>query len=132
MSEENVELTKRAYAAFATGGVEATLPYFAPDAVFHPFPEWPGDTEYRGHEGFRALFAEWTESFDGFEMPVHEFREVGERVLTLGETAGRIKASGVPIRQPLGVVLNFRDGMIGGFVSFLTWREALEAAGLSE
>ena len=48
MSEENVELTKRAYAAFATGGVEATLPYFAPDAVFHPFPEWPGDTEYRG------------------------------------------------------------------------------------
>src|SRR3954447_7067846 len=132
MSGENVELTKRAYAAFAAGGVEAVLTYFASDAVIYPFPEWPDDSEYRGHDGVRALFAEWTENFDEFEMHNHEVREVGDRVLALGETAGRIKDSSVPIRQPLGVVFELRDGMIEGFVSFLTWREALEAAGLSE
>ena len=38
MSEENVELTKRAFAVFATGGVEATLPYFAPELSSIRFP----------------------------------------------------------------------------------------------
>jgi len=63
----------------------------------------------------------------------HEFREVGESVLTLGETAGRIKTSGVPIRQPLGVVYSdFRDGQFGEIRYFLTWQQALEAVGLRE
>ena len=132
MSQQNVELAKRAYALFAAGGSEAAMPCIAPDAVLYPFPEWPGDTVFRGHDGFRALFAEWTANFDGFEMHNQEFRDLGDRVLVLGETAGRIKGSDVPIRQPLGVVFSFRDGKIAGFVSFLTWREALEAAGLSD
>ena len=53
--------------------------------------------------------------------------------MILGETAGRIKDSGVPIRQPLGVVYSdFRDGRIGKSRNFLTWRQALDAVGLSE
>ncbi len=133
MSEENVEIAKRAYDTFAAGGIEAALPCFAPDVVAYPFPEWVEDSEYRGHDGLRALIAVWTDNFDEFEFRNAEFREAGDSVLVLGETAGRIKGSGVPIRQPLGVVYSdFRDGMIGRTRNFLTWRQALEAAGLSE
>ena len=54
-------------------------------------------------------------------------------MLLLGETAGRIKGSGVPIRQPLGVVhSDFRDGQVGETRAFLTWQQALEAVGLRE
>ena len=43
-------------------------------------------------------------------------------MVVLGETAGRIKGSGVPIRQPLGVVYSeIRDGRIGETRNFLTW-----------
>ena len=81
----------------------------------------------------RTVLAEWMDNFDDFEFHVHEVRDVGDRVLLLGETFGRIKGSGVPIRQPLGAVYsNFRDGQIGEGRNFLTWDEALEAAGLSE
>jgi hypothetical protein len=60
-------------------------------------------------------------------------REVGDRVLLLGETFGRIKGSAVPIRQPLGAVYShFRDGQIGEGRNFLTWDQAREAAGLRE
>jgi ketosteroid isomerase-like protein len=133
MSEENVEVVERAFDAFSAGGVEACMPWFSPDVVVYPFPEWPQQTEYRGHDGLRAVLAEWMDNFDNFGFHVHEVREVGDRVLMLGETFGRIKGSAVPIRQPLGAVYsNFRDGQIGEGRNFLTWDEALEAAGLSE
>ena len=133
MSQENLEIAKRAYETFAAGGVEASLPYFAPDVVAYPFPEWLEESEYRGHDGLRALIAVWTDNFDEFEFHNQGFREVGDSVLVLGETAGKIKGSGVPIRQPLGVVYSdFRDGMIGKTRNFLTWRQALDAVGLRE
>jgi ketosteroid isomerase-like protein len=133
MSQENVEVVREAFEAFAAGGVQAALTSFAPDVVLYAFPEWPGPSEYRGHDGMRALMAEWTENFDDFEMEVCEVREVGERVLVLAETVGRIKGSGVSIRQPFGAIYwDFRNGQIGETRNFLTWREALEAAGLRE
>ena len=70
---------------------------------------------------------------DDFELEVREVREVGDKVLVLAETVGRIKGSGVPIRQPFGAVYwDFRNGQIGEGRNFLTWREAIKAAGLSE
>jgi ketosteroid isomerase-like protein len=133
MSEENVEIVRRGFEAFAADGVDAAVGSFSPDLVLYAFPEWPGPSEYRGHDGLRALLAEWIESFDDFAIEVCEVGEVGERVLVLAETVGRIKGSGVPIRQPFGAVYwDFRDGLVGEGRNFLTWREALEAAGLAE
>src|SRR5436189_2215126 len=125
MSQENVEVVRQGFEAFATGGVEAALASFAPDVVLYAFPEWPGPSEYRDHDGMRALMAEWSENFDDFEMEVHEIREVGDRVLLLAETVGRIKGARVPIRQPFGAFYwDFRNGQIGETRNFLTWREA--------
>ena len=133
MSEENVELVRRAYNAFAEAGVEAVMPMFAPDVVMYPFPEWTERAAYCGHDGLRALLAEWTETFDDFEFAVSEVRETDDTVLVLAETVGMIKNTQVPIRQPVGTVYSdFRDGRIGTGRNFLTWRQALEAAGLSE
>jgi|SRR5262245_8936116 len=133
MSEENVEVVRSAYKAFAEGGVEAAMPMFAPDLVMYPFPEWTERAAYRGHDGLRALLAEWTENFDGFELAVSEFKEIDDMVLVLAETVGWIKNSQVPIRQPIGTICSdFQDGRIGTGRSFLTWPQALKAAGLSE
>ncbi len=54
MSQENVEVVKRAYDALSAGGIEASLAYFRPDVVAYPFPEWVEASEYRGHDGQRA------------------------------------------------------------------------------
>ena len=117
MSQANVETVRRAHEAFAAGGPEATLPFFASDLLLYAYPEWPGAAEYRGYEGLLAVLAAWTENFDAFEL----------------EFLGRIKGSSVPIRHPLGAVYSeFRDGRIGEARTFLTWREAREVGGLSE
>jgi ketosteroid isomerase-like protein len=132
MSQQNVEIVRRAFEAFNQGGIEEALPSFAPDIVVYALPEWPGPSEYRGHDGTRALATEWTENFDDFEMEVRDIRDLGDSVLVLGENPVRIKGTDVPMRQPFGALFgDFRSGQIGETRFFPTWRETLEAAGLS-
>jgi ketosteroid isomerase-like protein len=133
VSQENVEIVRRAVEAFGVGGIEAVVSLTPEDVVWYPFPEWVEEPEYRGHDGVRRVTAVSTDNFDDFGLSAEEVREVGDRVLVLGETAGRIKDSGVPIRQPLGIVYSdFRNGQAGEARFFLTWRQALEAVGLRE
>jgi hypothetical protein len=98
----------------------------------YPIPEWVEDPVYRGHEGVRKLSA-WIDDFDDPGWEIHEIREARDRVLVRADLTGRMKASGVPIRQAWGIVCSdFRDGMIGEWRFFRTWEQALEAVGLVE
>jgi ketosteroid isomerase-like protein len=134
MSQENVEIARGIVDAWNAGGAEALLRFCPDDVVWHPFPEWPDGAEARtGHEGVRELTGAWTDNFDEYKVAVGSARDLGDRVLIRGEMTGRIRGSGVPIRQTLGwVCSDFGDRQIGEIHFFLSWNEALEAAGLPE
>jgi len=134
MSQENVELARRVFEAYARDGLDAVLPFVAPDAVFYPDPNWMEEREYHGREGFAAFDRTQKEVFgEDFAIEVQEIRVVGPRVLVLTEAVGRATGSGVPIRQPAAHVLaNFRDGMIGEDRTFLDWGAAFTFVGLEE
>ena len=40
MPEENVEILRRAFAAFASGGLTALLPFCSPEIVIYTLPDW--------------------------------------------------------------------------------------------
>lgn len=40
MSQENVDLVRRAFEAHANGGIEELVQYATPDCVFYPDPGW--------------------------------------------------------------------------------------------
>jgi ketosteroid isomerase-like protein len=134
MSQQNVEVVRRAFEAYASDGLDAVLPFVAPDAVFYPDPSWIEEREYHGRDGFAAFDKTQKDVFgDDFTIEVREIRSVGARVLVLSEAVGRATGSGVPIRQPAAHVLSdFRDGMIGEDRTFLSWDNALRAVGLEE
>ncbi len=134
MSQENVEIVRHAFEAFARGGIEAMVQYATPDCVFYPDPNWMEEREYHGREAFIAFHKTQTDAFgDDFTAEVHDIRPVGARVLVLTEVVGQAKGSGVPIRQKAAHVLSdFRDGMIGEDRTFLSWDAALKAVGLEE
>ncbi len=102
MSQENVEIVRRTFEQLEKSGVEAALRFLASDVVLYPFPEWVEASEYRGHDGIRRVLAVWTENFDDFTMELQELRDTGDRVVALYEQWGRIKGSGVRVRQPVG------------------------------
>ena len=57
MAAENVELVRKALEAFATGGVEAALPFLSPGVAWYPTDRWLDARAYRGHDGMRELAA---------------------------------------------------------------------------
>jgi ketosteroid isomerase-like protein len=133
MSQENVELVRRAFEAFANGGADALVEYATPDCVFYPDPAWIEEDQYRGRDGFIAFNRTQSATFGDFTVEIHEIRSVGDRVLVLAELIGRAKSSGVPIRQQAAHVLSdFRDGMIGEDRTFLSWDAGLKAVGLEK
>jgi ketosteroid isomerase-like protein len=131
VSQANVDLVRKAFVAFKSGGMEAVLPFYAQDVVCYPVSEWLEDPVYRGHEGALRLTS-WTDDFDNVAFEAHEIRDVGDRVVVLAELTGQIRDTGVPIRQAFGVVYaDFHDGTTGEVRYFLTWQQALEAVGLA-
>jgi ketosteroid isomerase-like protein len=133
MSQENLEVARAGIEALNSEGVEALLPYYAPDAVIYPFPEWVEASEYRGHDGLRAMVTLWTETVDDFALETHEIRDAGDQVVWLGWTTGRIKGADAPIRQMAGgVFLRPEGGLVREARFYLNWAQALEAAGLPD
>ena len=134
MSEENVELLRRATEAWNSDGIEGMLRFYPEDVIWYPFPDAPvGRDGLRGHGGIREITAGWIEGFTEFKVTTHELRDLGDIVLALGEASGTIKGSDVPVRQPMGsVAWDFRDGTIGRARFFPSWEATLEAAGVSE
>jgi ketosteroid isomerase-like protein len=133
MSQENVEIVQRGYAAFAEKGVEGTIPFFTEDIAIYSIPEWPDDPEYHGHDGLRRLTRQWTENFDDFGFDLQELHDGGDTVVALVALTGQTKGSALPMRMEIGAVFSgFRDGRIAQQRLFSSWETALEAAGLSE
>jgi ketosteroid isomerase-like protein len=129
--QDNVELVRDAYAAFARGGINAVLPFITEDVTIHSIPEWPDDSEYHGHEGFRKLTVAWTDHFEGWGFDIEDVRDAGEDVVALLRMKGEAKVSGMSIAAELGAVYSrISDGRVGEIRFHSSWREALTAAGL--
>jgi ketosteroid isomerase-like protein len=81
----------------------------------------------------RAWVADIRENFERFGPWLDEARAVGEdRVVVLGGIKGRARESGVDMAERMGWVCEFRDGLVRRMMFYGSWREALEAVGLSE
>ena len=131
MSEENVEIIKRNYAAFDRGDIDAILAETDPGVALHAHPL--GDEgKYEGHEGFLRLVANWTEQFEDFEQDAEEFIEAGDRVVVRVLQRGRGRGSGVPVEGHFWLVHELEAGKATRVDLYDNEADALEAAGLRQ
>jgi ketosteroid isomerase-like protein len=136
VSQENVETVKRAFEAWKADDLDAFLAELHPEVEWHPSlePALEGEaTTYKGHEGARRAWAEYRgETFERLTPQVEEVRDLGETVLVLGRFVVTGRATHLEFDTELGSLGTFRDGKIATVHDYLSHREALEAAGLSE
>jgi ketosteroid isomerase-like protein len=133
MSEENVDLVRRALEAFPRGDVEEMLSHMDPEGELHSAIVGGAEGNvYRGHDGFRRWYADSFESFEELRNEWSEFRDLGNRVLAFGRVKARGRGSGVQLNSPMGWIFTVRRGKIVKAEGFLSRDEALEAAGLEE
>ncbi len=134
MSEENVEILRRGFEAFARGDIDALLQDADPDIEWAPaIAPMLGLEPVRGKEALRRFFTEdLVEGFDDFEARPLSIEDLGDKVLVNISYFARGRASGVPVSLETFALFVMRDGMTVSFRDYDTRAEALEAAGLSE
>jgi ketosteroid isomerase-like protein len=132
MSQENVEVVKVAYEAYARGGLDPYMKHFSDDVVYRAVegaPDEPGPIH--GKDAVRKWLQDWIDMFDGFRMePVELIDAGGDTVVAIERYGGRAKLSGVETDQIIGDVVTIRNGKIASGHEYATREEALEAAGL--
>jgi ketosteroid isomerase-like protein len=131
MSQENVEIVKRALHAFSHGEADAFADLTTPDV------EWKtglgaieGGEIFRGREGVETYFGRLSTAWEEFRFVPEEFRDRDDVVLVLGRLEGRGRGGGVPVDSPVGAVWDLRGGKIWRLRAYLDHAEASEVAGL--
>ena len=132
MSEENLEIIRRGYEALEQGGIESLLKFCSADVEYRTRPDLPDARTYRGHDGVRALAAEWRRIFPDLHFEPVELIDAGDRVVALMRISGRGEASGVETGNTYGAVYWVRNEQVWRIADYPTLEDALEAAGLSE
>ncbi len=138
MSQENVEIVRRAYEKFNEGGPEAVISagIWSPEIVWDLSPsEIPGAGVYRGQDEVRAFFEEdWFGAFpfEEWEVVPDQLVDHGDQVISTHHQRGLGASSGVATELEQGVINTLHDGEIVRVELYGDPAKALEAAGLRE
>jgi ketosteroid isomerase-like protein len=132
MSQENVEIVRRAYEAGSRGDLAAALERLAPDFELDLSSLYPDAPIVRGV----GELLRWTYSGPwGGSVHLHAERFFDldeERVLVFVRVTATGEGSGVPVELRVAHELTLRNGLVVRCKVHADRAEALEAAGLSE
>jgi ketosteroid isomerase-like protein len=131
MSQENVEIVRRGYEAYARGDLEAILADLHPDIV--TFREEPDGATFNGPEGFLRGIAEWVEDFDEFAATAEELIDANDRqvIVRVHQTATGAR-SGARIEGDFWFVHTLADSKLTRLDMLTTKEKALKAAGIPD
>src|SRR5712671_6840416 len=106
MSQENVEIVRGSWKAFAEHGLDAMAEFWAADINWRAIEGAPDDVgEMHGPEAVSRYLQEWVDMFDDITNVPEDLVEVGDdRVLAVQHVAGRAKASGIETELRYAVV----------------------------
>jgi ketosteroid isomerase-like protein len=133
MSQENVEIVRRAIAAFNRGDLDSSLQLYDPDIEYHDVPGLPGGGVHRGLDALRRHAESYREAWDSPAVEIEAIESVGDRVVACLRYVGAGRMTGIEVETPsFGAVYDFRGDRVLRVLQFPTHAEALEAVELSE
>jgi uncharacterized protein len=125
MSQENVELVRRAYEAFSRRDFATVYAVMHHDVRFQTTVE----THY-GPDGVADWIRHADHTFDSFAIDVEELMDAGDRIVAVVHERGQGKDSGLSIDQRFAHVWSISGGRVLVFQSFTERAAALDAVGL--
>lgn len=132
MSQEDVEIVRRAYAEFERGNFWVPGVFDPSIRVVWLSPIAGGEPESIGLDAMGNTVKEWMRSWDQVTNVPEQIIDAGDRVVVIAEWRGRGRASGAFTTWRHGSVWTLRDGKVTSLISYTDPADALEAAGLSE
>jgi ketosteroid isomerase-like protein len=131
MSQENVEVVRRAFAAWNAGDMDALREFFDPDVIARPPRHWPEPGPFVGRDALMRQFDQMRATWDADALEfLTDFVHAGDRVLV--RYAWRGVGQGPESTIELSYLATVRKGKILNVEFIWDHAEALKAAGLSE
>jgi len=131
MSQENVEVVRREYAAFAARNWTALADLCHRDIEYETLEYG----RYRGLSAIVDFFDAWADPYGEFRVEAEAIVDVGDQVVAVERHAAQgVKGSEAEgwIGHSFACLITFKDGRIWRVKEYGTREEALDAAGLRE
>jgi ketosteroid isomerase-like protein len=128
VSEQDVELARRAYEAWNQGGAALIKQFLAEDVEFHDPPDLPDTRVLRGRDAVAAHLANQAEVIGEMKFTIVDVEERGRSVMLRMTLDVEGAGSGVVVPGELSQVVEVADGRLRRVRGFFSWEEALQAA----
>jgi Ketosteroid isomerase-related protein len=128
MSQENVEVIRELWDAYARGDFDHVLTLCDPHVVLVSLEEGA----LYGEDAVRSNYERWIEAWDAPQITVEEIFGAGDQVFVMARFRARGRASGASVDSRLYEVYSLRNRKLIRVDEFGERASALEAAGLSE
>ena len=134
MSQENVEIVRRAFELWNRRDIDGALEISADDITM----DWsnsigPAKGVHSGREGVRKFWTSFLEAFESMHWEAKEVIELdASRALAVTHLQARGRGSGVEVDASGAQLWTIRDGKVQSVKLFQSKAEALEAAGSEE
>ncbi len=127
-----MELARRSFEAWNKSGVEGSRRVgWTADVEFHDPPGFPDGDVHRGADAVATRLEE-LRSILPHRLEVLEASAASDdEVLLIFQLHGSGGSSGVPVEQPMGLLMRIVNGKVSRWRTFMSHEEAREAAGLS-
>jgi ketosteroid isomerase-like protein len=133
MSQQAMEVARRAWTSYIEGGWDSAVNHFAEDCVVEDFPEMADGAAYEGRRGLIERDRHFRESWGDFAVePVEFIAADDDIVIAVCALRVRGRGSGAPLDVRAAFVHDVRDGKIVRDRAYTSRADALEAVGLSE
>ena len=130
MSQENLDIARRAYVALHRGDLDAGFENFAPDCALDLSRSLGIDRGVYSLDQMRRLMEELLEAWETIQVG-GEYIDAGEHVVM--QFTNRLRGrDGIEVQARGAWLCTIRDGLIVRICLYQEVQEALEAAGLSE
>jgi ketosteroid isomerase-like protein len=132
MSQENVEVVRRAHEALNGGDIDALVALCDVDFRLDMSDRVLNPAVYEGHDGIRRFYAEVRDVWASYTWEPEKLVESGDRVIALLRSSGTGRGSGIEMERRTAMIWTVRENRARSLRFFRDRERALEAAGLRE
>jgi hypothetical protein len=133
VSEENVELHRRAVEAYNAHDIEAFIALCDPSIEGHSVFAAVGGAVYHGHDGLWRFFRDARDAWgDEIRIEPEAYFDLGENTLLFQVLHGHGKQSGAEVAMPVAQVARWRAGLCVWFKGYGQRENALSDLGVVE
>ena len=132
MSDEDVEVVRRAYEAYSKGDLAAAGSAYSEDTVWDVRRFRPDAEVHSGLDELAKYLASWRATWTEHSFSLERAIDAGDRVVAVIQESGRGTSSGAQVTVRYGQVITVRDGKIVETVVYRDPSEGFQAAGVRQ